>query len=465
MVKPIQITVGGAGQYDPAAGGTDYVNASLSGQDGYVFRSGYGPLPYGSYDVLPSGGFRLKGPAVVLSQVLGTEDPYTGNVFRPGEMYTWQSFGLLFTNESDGYTNGFDFARVMSAMYGRIGWRQPEAAGSPVVASTNLIAKSGRHFQDFHALVSVANVKATIEEAGADDTNLNIQLEQLQRAAILRCLNAVFREREYLDQSLLYTRLERQQVSTVENEGLFVGYLIKVGQANDISTQIESVTLNFDTDKTFTLYLFAEGKKTAIWSQSVDAVGGEATQVVLDGLVLNYLSNHCKRFFFGYFQDDLGSTKAVKEQATWSTTRCFSAQPVQSAKVGADLNREQFSLTNTPYGLNLEVTSFRDHTQSIVRKASLFDEAVGLTHAYMVIEQILTAARSNATERLLKDAIDKVGMQLELTGAAPISDSPKIQGMTGRIDQELKRLRLSFFPKPKSQVVNYGCFENEPNRY
>jgi len=441
MGKPIEIIVGGGGN-NPVAGTSVWNYPAIKGQEFYVEKIGYGTLDSILYSPLSAGGFQL-----------------IGNTFTNGEQFRVHPTGLSYGTASGSYTNGFDFSRVVAALFGRLGWKQPVKANSPVIDSTNQMSKGYRYFNDgsFHAIVTIDNLKATMEEQGASDVNLNLYMESLQRAAIMRCLNAVFREPEYIKQYLLLDRIG-QNDKVIENTGLFVGYEINLAPVMDIGVQIDSATLLFDQDVTFNLYLFKDGKKSPISVIEVSAVAGEATVVNFSDLVLNYIGSATKggRFYFGYFQDDIGSTRAIQEQVCSKDTACFCAQPMQSKQtVGQyDFNRNQRSYTVQPYGINLEMSVFRDHTQVIVKKANLFDEVIGLTVASMTIEQIIYTCRSNTNERVLKDELSKIGIQLDLNGVAAISDSPKIKGLNDRIEEELKRLRRSFGHKPKPQTVN-----------
>jgi hypothetical protein len=447
MIKPIEIVVGGSGPYDPAAGTSVCNIPIIAGQEVFLEKTGYGTYDYNLYSSLSTGGFQL-----------------IGNTFTGGERFYVHLTGLGYGTTSGSYTNGFDFNRVINALFGRLGWKQPDKTGSPVINATNLISKSYRRFNDgsFHALVSIDNIKATMEEAGASDVNLNAHLESLQRAAIMRSLNRVFSDidkPEYIEQGLLFNRLGQNDQS-ITNTGQFAGYEINVAPDMGIGVQIDSATLLFDQDVTFNLYLFKDGKKSPLSVIQVSAIANEATVVNFSDLVLNYIGSATKgsRFYFGYFQDDLGAARAIQEQiCSMNKTRCFSAMPAVSKKNAGeyDFDRNQRSYTVQPYGINLEMSSFRDHTQQIVKKANLFDEVIGLTVAYMTIEQIIYAVRSNVNERILKDELARVGVSLDLTGSAPLSDSPKIKGLTQRIDEEYKRMRKSFFPKAKPITVNF----------
>jgi hypothetical protein len=357
-------------------------------------------------------------------------------------------------------TNGFNLTKVLAALHGRIGWKQPPAAGAPVVTSPNQTARSGRHFQDFHSLVTLNNIRATMEETSPNEVNFNKHLEDLAKAAILRCVNGVFRTNDFVEKKVVYEPLQAQSIRTIANTDLFVGYEITIAKSADIAVQINTVQLKFDSDHTFNIYLFAEGKKEPLLTKSVSAVGGDTVLVALDDTaVLNFIheSYQGSRFYLGYFQSDLGDCRAIQQDGCFTQTNVFKARPMYADQSGElNFDRTKISYTGSAYGLNMEISAFRDHTDQIVKNPSVFDEAIGLTLTYTVIEQIINATKSNPTERILKDELTRAGIQLDLTGAAPISQSPRVTGLSQRIEAELKRLRSSFYSKPRGEIVDYG---------
>lgn len=444
MALPIQITVGGAGQYDPAVDTTDYVNPSLKGKEFYVSLSAYGPLPYSDWEPLADGGFRL-----------------TKYKFSEEEIYFVTPTSIVEQVSGNSYTNGFNYQRVINAMLSRIGFRQPTLAGYNIVDSSNQMTASGRYFDDFHSLVRIKNIKETIEDQAISNADFNAYLESLKRSVIMRSLNAVLNVPEQLERVLLFERSYNQPEVLIENSSRFVGFEINVAQTDSIAVQIESATLLFDSNVDLRLYLFKDGKKSPIWTQDVSAEANEATVVSLDSLILNYIGQFTKgsRFYFGYFQDELGEAKAIREQSChWNKQLCFSSQSISSLANGNDFNRSEVSGTYDTFGLNLEITSFRDHTNAIVKQAPLFDELVGLNMAYAIVEQVLYSTRSNATERILKSETEKNGVQMDLNGTAPIPGAPRSTGLKQRIERELKRVKDGFYSQPRAQTINLsGC--------
>lgn len=444
MSLPIQIIVGGSGAYDPVVGAsiTPAIPA-LAGVDYYVTKAGYGNYDYEKWQRNDDGSLQLL----------------LGITFGAGERFflTPVAVDLNLSVTNPTYTNGYNLNLVINALYGRIGWRQSPDSSLPVLTSPNTTSRSGRYFDGFHSLVNERNLKAVCDYAGITDADFNTYLTNLQKDSIMQALNGCLNGPEYIEQVLEFDNEYRIQRRAVTNSGLFVGRQIKVANAMDIAVQVDSVRLLFDSDITFNLYCFKEGKKTAIWAKEVSAIADEATVVNIDDLVLNYISTSTKGsvFYIGYFQDALGSVKAIDENPVeWEETKCFCIEPVQSLASGADFDRVNISYPSTTFGLCFEVSSFRDHTNQIVKKANLFDELIGLQLTYKVLEAILYTVRSNGEERILREQVSAIGLQLEMQGAAPISDSPQITGLNKRIQREIERVKSSLYHRPKAQTVN-----------
>lgn len=349
------------------------------------------------------------------------------------------------------YTNGFDYTTVVAALKDRIGFRQPLGTGAPTLSSAVTTTASGRYFDDFHALVTIDNLKACIPLAAASDANLITMLGNLRSSAIMKALNGIFPAPQVVDQpTFAFERLGRND-QLQSNTGLFVGFEINVANSHDAAVQIDTIRLFMDGEATFNLYLFKDGKAAAEKQVLVTTEAGALTDATPSEWILGR-----GKWFVGYFQDDLGSVKAYREQACeWAEASFYKAEPMQADATGATtFDRENISYPVPSFGINIELSSFRDYTKAIVKKAPMFDELIGLIFAYNSIEMVIYAVRSNGNERILKDQLQSVGIQLDLNGVAPISDSPQAMGLKQRIDKELKRVQTSFYPNPKSVVID-----------
>lgn len=445
MSKPIEIVVGGGGPYDPAIGTTTCPVSTLKGVEIYVEKAGTGTMAFNSYTPLTNGGFALA-----------------AGTFLAGEIYHIHQSGILADLATNNYTNGFNYAQVISALLGRMGWRSSTLANQPVLSVVNTTSKSGRYFNDAHALLTIPNIKSILDNPNMSDNDFNAELEVLQKSVIMRSLTAVYGQPELLEQVMFFER-QGHLNSPIVNSGLFVGVQIDVAATFDKAVQIEAATMLFDSDiNDLKLYLFKDGKRSPIWSQTVDIVANEATVVDFDNLILNYQGNGTKgrRFHFGYFQTDLGAAKAIREQVDcWNKTLCFCIQAFSARQTtfGAqpDFDRDFGSQPLMPYGMNLQLTSFSDWTGRTVKKPNIFDELNMLTMAAVVIEKLIYCVRINGTERILKDGITTASAIADLNGSAPVTDGPApIVGLQKRITIEAQRVRKTLFPRVMATAVN-----------
>lgn len=350
------------------------------------------------------------------------------------------------------YTNGFDQVKVLDALKGRIGWRQQE--NIPALNSTNSESASGRKFQDFHPATDLITLKDTQVDREITDDAFNTFLEDLTKSLVMKCLTSVFNKVEAIDQILLFDRyLFNDQ--PIANAGNFVGVRFK--PAGDYSIQINRITLMFDEAAEFNLYLFHDAKADPIWQQTVQSSANDAVEITPDDLpVLNRILNEYKSgyFYLGYFQDDIGSARALWEQSIrWNVAKCFGYQFVQARKTAVErFDKRNVAHTSQTFGLNMEVTSFRDHTAPIVRNAALFDNVIGLSMASYCIEQSIHSTRSNATERITKETANQ--LYIDNNQAFATQEAPVVPGLKSQINKEYKRLQETFFPTPKAQTVS-----------
>jgi hypothetical protein len=435
MTKPIEITVGGAGIYDPVAGATDCNIPIIAGQDLWISKQGYGPYDYALYSVISTGGFRLIGSTF--------EDGEKWFVFAVGTSYQLQYISS--------YTNGFHYPQVISALFGRVGWLQ--TPGAPVLNTSNLFSKSGRYFNDgsFHSLVTLSNLKQVMELNGATDFEFNAYLEALHRGVILRLLSATFGVPEFISQDMTFTRFDSSD-KQIQNTGAFTGIRIFRPSSLNYAIQIDKVELYFNEAKTFMLYLYEDTNPTPIWSTSVTSVANSRTTVSIPDLVLN--NTHGRILYLGYNQDQLGTCKAISET---------DIETIGNRMYGIEFfkcipgNFSEVNYTGDTTGLNAQLTVFKDHTASITTKAGLFDNAIGLQMAAQLVEQILFTKRSNSDERILGNTAGQMLGSMALDGVAPITDGPQSYGLRKQISAELVRMRESFFPKPNKGTIRNVC--------
>jgi hypothetical protein len=441
QIEPIEITVGGPGAFDPAAGSTDCLIPELRGLQLLIEKRNFGPLKAAEFQPLPAGGFRLIAP------------------FQAGEVYFVFRSGLSYQVEDSGYTNGFQFAKVISALFGRLGWRADTTAGAPVPSADNSLSRSGRYFNDFHALCTLSNIKQILTDPKATDLQINQELEAMQSSVIMRALNGVLNEPELLESGWDFVRDGEQNDRTIENQGLFVGRRIALAPLEDQALQLDRVGLYFDQDVSFPLHLFREGQAAPLATLQVQAIAWQKTAVDIAGWVLSFQEGFGAAYYVGYFQNDLGAARAIDESRSGPPEMySWACELIQAKQTGA-ASFDRHIRQGCPWssGLNLRFSAFRDWTYTITRKAALFDELVGLSTAALIVEKAIHTVRSNSTERALKDQLVSLGF-MDLTGAFPAPDGPKVTGLRQMIEREAKRVKKSFYNTPRGAVYSNSCW-------
>lgn len=439
MAKPIYIKVGGSGPYDPSAGSSACNIPFIKGMEMYVEKAGSGTMAPDTYAKKDTGGFTVTTPFVL-------DDEYFVHLS-----------GFSYGTDASDYSNGFCLSKVMSALFGRVGWL---SFNSPITLnSNNQLSKSGRYFNDgsFHALCTLENIKWCMEKKDATDSEVNSYIEQLQKSIIIRSLNGVFSEPEYLQQTLLYSR-HNGTTALKNNDNKFTGIRIEVPKKADLSVKIDSVALLFNEDVTFNLYLFNDAKAAPVWVEEVTAEANTQTIVDIENMILSHVGNNNLSgvFYLGYFQSELGTAKAIREaNVCFEEDTLFAFSMFEADKIDSnDFNRSQIGYLLDTVGINAHVSVFRDHTQNVVKNPSLFDNVIGLQMAAQVVELVLFSKRSNTDERILKDQGMQLGASMDLTGSAPITNGPHTTGLRSQISKELQRLKDSFYKKRKSYVVS-----------
>lgn len=344
-------------------------------------------------------------------------------------------------------TNGFDTTKILASLSGRVGWQQPTLAESPVIDADNLKSASGRYFQDFHPMVTISNLLSCIEDDGlTTDAGINAFLKQLQNTAILRALNGVFDKPQMLESTLLFDRTLRNDIVT-QNFGKFCGYRFYVSPG-DFSAQLSRVSLFFNADATFNLYCFNDAVKLPIYTQTVTVKANEEVFIDLTDWILNYIDTKSAGgvFYVGYFQNDLGGAKAIDQFVSqWNKSLAFGYTAMEAVSTSStDFVRIAVPYTLRTYGMNIEVQTYKNYTNKVIKQASLFDEVIGLTMAITVLGYMAYSTRSNQKERVTEELSARIYNEIYNSGDA-VQLNPYVAGLKQQMTRELEKLRDNYF--------------------
>lgn len=362
-------------------------------------------------------------------------------------------------------TNGFDIARVSAAFAGRIGWPVQTLSGMPVLSEANTTSYSGRYYSDFHASCTIQNLYNAQDNSAITDDEFNALLQALDLSVTMRCLNAIFNRPALIEKCLCYTRRANVLNVQIPNGGNFVGYRLNIAQGN-YCVVLNAISLYFNGVATFNLYLYNDLVKAPLISKSVTTQANSQTRVSLDWAIQYINQNNLGGvYFIGYRQSDLGSVKALDEQLNlWENSKIFGGFPFQATELpDLDFYRINPSVVYRSYGLNLEVSCYRDYTQMIVENVQLLDEAKGLAMAATVVEQVKYGTRSNGVERISQSNL--ATLDLDLNNAFPTQEQPYFSGLKSQLVRALKQANDNFWPKLTAKSVpldggsNWGDYQ------
>lgn len=319
------------------------------------------------------------------------------------------------------YSNGFDTDRALDVLKNRVKW----------LGDTS---ESGRYFDDgsFHSIVTADNFKSFQDKAQISASEFADVKAAFTRAAILRCLNAVFSP-TIIDNTLLFDfPLPCFETEAVTND--FHGYKLFVGK--DIVAQVKKAFLRFSANTTVILYLYKAGNPIPVKTQSIVVAGQTDKEADLTDFILT-----SGLYFLGYKPADLGAALPLRDQPYFM----YSTYGVGVCPVHASLpfSQDKIVYPVSPQGLNLELVSQVDYTNVIANSSGLFDELIGLCLASMVVEKSLFNNRINPAERKTQEAVDRFGAQMDLMGTIPVSDAPRTDSLRKRLEREINKVRAS----------------------
>lgn len=353
-------------------------------------------------------------------------------------------------------TNGFDTNLALAALRTRIGWQQPTITKYDIVSSANLQSDSGRYWNDFHALNSIENLYDLQNDANITPTEFNTWLTGKTNSICAAALNAIDIKNKVIDEPrLLFQPNPRFYKLPITNQGKICGLRIVVAKG-DFATQINSVALLFNAAATFNLYLYQDMQQAPLWSQVINATGAGQNIVELyaaDGkspLVLNDLTPNVSKgatFFLCYNQADLGATQAYSFNLTVNGFKACRAESFESALTNDPwlFDRYVYATRYQTYGINAEITTYRDYTNTIVQsaKSGVFDELLGLMMSAYCVEQAIFPRRNNTGQRQIDGPV-ALQLYTDLNSARATENQPFDVGLRSRIKSEIRKVNQSF---------------------
>jgi hypothetical protein len=323
---------------------------------------------------------------------------------------------------------------------------------------------SGRYFEQFHPLCNLANLGSVIEMdltvGNLGDTPQAGFLQDLEQGMIMSLMNSVFNEPQVLQDTMLFDRKLRQD-NAWTNNGKFCGYRLYISPG-EFAAAIKKASFIFNGAATFNLYLYQDMQTAPLAIQQVTTVANQEVYVDLTDWIIKYNNGDYAQngvYYIGYYQDDLGSVQALDQFVScWNKTYAFGYTAFETPKTGpGTFNRIAIPYSFTTYGMNLVVESYRDFTHRIIKNASIFDEAMGLSMAVIALGYQAFNVRTNINQRQTQDMATI--LYGEINSAGPTDGNPYIAGLKMQLKRELKRIHDNFFKAPGVTTSRPPIFE------
>ena len=338
--------------------------------------------------------------------------------------------------------------KIKSALFGGVGFGQSPITEYAVVDADNLASQSGLIFQDASNLVTIKNIKDAQQSIGISDIDFNKYLKQMQESVMMQvCRTVTTGQSDFIKEVNLYP-YEKSFKNTIDKRGKFVGFELTPSTSVDLIGRISFLELCFNEDATFDIHLYNSNKPNApIKTQSITTVANEAVVVTIDWYISDDVSYKGGSFYLGYFEDDLGTSKAIKKDYELSnyqvSTPAFYVQPMSLDNTGNTINVESLLTESDTFGLNFGVSIYSDYTELIVRNKNLFWSAIQLQMAEKVLSLLKTSTRLNGNNSTLSLSIDDVNF--DLFG----NDKLSIQGVVSKIKMEIDSIKKMLFYKSR----------------
>ena len=332
----------------------------------------------------------------------------------------------------------FDVATIKSNLYGAVGVRQPINPDYAIIDASNQASASGMFVND-NALAKVELFIDNTDYTEASDLQINAVLKSLQEASIVRVLNAVFNEVDYIDNQILFKNpLNYKNTETLESG--FVGYRIRKGSEKNVSYRINSVDLTFSNTGTFTLLLFNARTGQVEQSKEITVASRHQTET------LNWsCSGQNSEYYIGYISTATTLIPYKRDYRNSNLKSCYTNIYVNNVYVTGHtsdtviFDLDDVNSSDNCFGLNLDIAEYYDYTDFITRNAHLFHYAIYLQYAINMIETYLTSIRSNKNERISKDIMMQA--MAEIDGVDGDDSVIKKTGLKSMLFGEIKGLQ------------------------
>jgi hypothetical protein len=326
---------------------------------------------------------------------------------------------------------------LIDARTGLVGFENSANPAYAMVNTTNQTSRSSRYFTD-NPYCKIEYILDCMDYKDASGTQINTNLTKIQRVAFMNVCDELFNNEDYLERDLMYP-YEQNKINLETLPAGFVGW--RIFKKAGIAFQINRIFCEFSNEGIFTLYLFSSNQPTALESQEITVSTIGFQDVSLTGWIVDNTVNYDGHYFLGYIKNDLIPYKrdyCNSDLKAYFKHLAFERIYVPGHSSDTLFNQDDIDGLSENPGINPDISVYRDYTDLIIRNENLFATAVQLAGQIEILRLIISSGRSNPTERITKQVVDKLLFELE--GNPEL----KIYGLKNKYNQEIKKLKNSF---------------------
>ena len=354
-------------------------------------------------------------------------------------------------NQSGQVSNGFNAVAVYEALKNEVLWLSQGASNS------------GRYYQPTSHPILDEKILKELCNTGAY-TDYPTFLESLNKTVIMECVNAVFNAPQMLDKSkLLFMRSDVMLVTQVvqnQNPPQFVGLKLQLA-SGDYATKVSNLMLFFNEAISFPIYLYNDFDAPPVYIMTVTTKAYQQVIVNLqNNIILNYLTPTLNKggiWYLGYYQADIIAASPTAKAIYYpmyvnmfGPVNCwsFSAGTYTDGLGQRNFNRNVVGANNLTYGMNLEMSTMVDATNTIVENPSLWDNLLLLKMTCKVIEQCSLSIKTNSVQRAVQSlgGMDDLYAQLNGRPYDRMNGQAKIVGLYSQVNDAVDTVKQAFEP-------------------
>lgn len=336
----------------------------------------------------------------------------------------------------------FQISEIKDQATGLVGWRQPTESGSPTLDADNIASRSGLIYQEGSGLVRVENIYNTVEDPNLNDANFNTRLKDITGNAFIELLNKIFTQDDYVQNDILFRNQNSWDESITLNTG-FVGYEFEIENCRNISMIIDRIAVEFDGDQDVKILIFNDQKRTPVYNTTISGLQDTSVWKDISQVLSNY-SSSSNVWYIGYLTSGLSKSPY---------NRNYDRSNCQTQITGANINPifvdgwdtetmfnpRDVQYQSETYGLNFEISMYKDFTSLIKTNENRFSKGLQLQVAINVLDMIANTTRSNRNERL-----SKANAVFEINGNRTNKEYPEHTGLNARLAKEVMKLRTTY---------------------